>query len=203
VGVIVSRDDGRTWRPLALEGQADFHVMALSPADGDTLYGWSVGPRAGLYHISLKSGQAAQIPAQGLTGVLALAAHPKQAETVAAGTRTGLLLSTDGGRRWASLAFSGQPVSAVGWDSADPSRLFAYPALRAAKLMMSRDGGRSWMALDFSAGSEDAVGWIALHPKGEGLIYLATFGSDVIRSRDDGRTWETLIKHGQPVGRAP
>ena len=38
MGLLVSRDGGRSWRPLALRGRADFHAMTIR-ADGETLYG--------------------------------------------------------------------------------------------------------------------------------------------------------------------
>ena len=47
LGVLVSRDGGRTWRSVALAGRADFHALAYTPRDGGQLYGWTVGdPRA-------------------------------------------------------------------------------------------------------------------------------------------------------------
>lgn len=37
LGLIESRDAGETWQPLALEGEADFHILEQA---GDTLYGF-------------------------------------------------------------------------------------------------------------------------------------------------------------------
>ncbi|MGH7431537.1 MAG: WD40/YVTN/BNR-like repeat-containing protein, partial [Candidatus Methylomirabilales bacterium] len=40
IGVMVSRDGGQSWQPVALAGKVDLHAMTLS-ADGTTLFGWN------------------------------------------------------------------------------------------------------------------------------------------------------------------
>ncbi|MBI4608795.1 MAG: hypothetical protein HY726_07305 [Candidatus Rokubacteria bacterium] len=199
-GVIVSRDGGRTWRPLVLEGVADFHALTLSPVDGDTLYGWNVGRNPGLYRVSLRNGAWKRKEARGLAEIYSLAAHPAERDTVAAGTRSGLLVSRDGGRSWDHLgnALRGVPVTAVGFHPESAKVLLAYAAHPSLGLVQSMDGGLTWTSLGMFLGREDAVSHIAFH-RTPGKLYLATFGSDVYRSTDDGRRWERLIQGGRPV----
>lgn len=199
-GVIVSRDGGRTWRPLTLQGRADFHVLALSPADGDTLYGWNVGRDAGLYRVSLRDGAWKRVGARGLGEVFSLAAHPAERETLVAGTRDGLLISRDGGQSWEHLGRSlhGIPVTAVGFSPQGPHILLAYAVHPELGLIRSGDGGRTWRPLGLFLGREDAVSHIAVHAD-SGTIYLATFRSDVYRSTPGGGQWERLIARGRPA----
>lgn len=199
-GVIMSRDRGRTWQPLTLEGVADFHALALSPADGDTLYGWNVGTNPGLYRVSLRNGTWRRLEARGLAEVFSLAAHQVEAQTVVAGTRNGLLVSRDGGQSWAHLGsdLRGVTVTAVAFHPENPKVLLAYAVRQELRLIQSVDGGLTWASLGLFLGREDTVSDVALH-RAPGIIYLATFSSDVYRSADGGRWWKRLIQRGQPV----
>lgn len=199
-GLIVSRDGGRTWRPLTLEGLADFHALTLSRADGDTVYGWNVGRNPGLYRVSLRNGTWRRVEARGLEEVFSLGAHPMERDTVVAGTRSGLLVSRDGGQSWAPLgsALRGLPVTAVGFHPEKTQVLLAYAVHPELGLIQSLDSGLTWTSLGVFLGREDAVSHIAFSSV-QGTIHGATFGSDVFRSTDRGRRWQRLIQRGRPV----
>lgn len=199
-GVIVSRDGGRTWRSVSLEGVADFHTLALSRADGDTLYGWNVGRNPGLYRVSLRNGTWRRVESHGLAEVYSLGAHPVERETVVAGTRNGLLISRDGGQSWDHLgsALRGVPVTAVAFGPENPQVILTYAVHPELGLIKSADGGLTWAPLGLFLGREDAVSHIAVS-LAPGRIYLATFSSDVYRSFDGDRRWQRLIQRGQPV----
>lgn len=125
MGLLVSRDGGRTWQPLALRGQADFHAMTIS-ADGGTLYGWNVMGSPGLYRVSAKNGTWTRADAAGLRDVFSLAGHPKEPESLLAATRSGLLVSRDGGNTWttATRQLEGVSVTAAAYSPKDPHRLY-------------------------------------------------------------------------------
>lgn len=199
-GVIVSRDGGRAWRPLALEGVADFHALTLSPADGDTLYGWSVGRSPGLYRVSLRHGTWTRLEARGLEEVFSLQAHPQEAETVLAGTTSGLQVSRDGGRTWGALgnALKGVAITSVAFQPDNPRILLAYAARQHLGLIESRDGGLTWSPLGLFLGDEDAVSHIAL-PRESATTYLATFRSDLYRSSGGTGQWQRLFQRGRLV----
>ena len=199
VGVVVSRDGGRSWQSLALEGKADLHAMALSPADGNTLYGWSVGPEIGLFRLTLNDGRWTRVAARGLDNVFALAAHPREVNHLVAGTRAGLLASRDGGKSWGLLGFSGVSVTAVEFHPSDPLRLYAYAARSDLGLIESRDGGKAWSSTGFVLGPKDAVAVLALHPANPGALFFATFYGDLYYSPDGGRQRRVLVKSGRPA----
>ncbi len=141
MGVIVSRDGGQSWQPLALAGIVDFHAMTLSPME-EALYGWNVAGTPGLYRVSTKDGTWTRIEARGLRDVFSLATHPAQRETLLAGTRSGLLLSQDGGQSWAPLhpTLAGVPVTVAVYHPRDPQILYAYAAGEGLGVLRS-DGG--------------------------------------------------------------
>ena len=200
IGVMVSRDGGQSWQPLALAGKVDLHAMTIG-ADGKTLYGWNVTGSPGLYRISVRDGTWARVDATGLQDVFGLAAHPQQSDTLLAGTRAGLVVSRDGGRTWSAMgrALSGVAVTAVAYHPKDRGILHAYAARPDLGLIKSDDGGQQWKSLGFFLGEKDAVNIFAISPHQSETLYISTFGSDLYLSRDGGKKWEPLAKDGRPV----
>lgn len=199
LGVLVSRDGGRTWRSAALKGEADFHALAYTPRDGGELYGWSVSGRRGLHRISVVRSTVEPVTARGLADVLGLAASPDLAGPLLAGTKAGLMTSRDRGVTWGRVTAipSDAPVTAVGYHATDGNVVYAYVVRPERGLMRSRDGGTTWESTGFVAGGQTFVVALAVGPSSQ--IVLATSGSDILRSRDGGRTWQAVLERGRPV----
>jgi hypothetical protein len=194
IGLMVSQDGGVTWEQRSLQGEVDFHTMAVSPADGDVLYGWFREE----FFVSRDAGHSwERTSAEALVrtgGVVSLAGHPDDPDEVWAGTPAGLLRSPDAGRTWEPVA--GGQTTAVGLDPSDGDRVLAYAA---EGLKESRDSGQSWTALDLTL-EDDAVGYIAVHPEDPEVIYVGTYGQGLLRSNDGGATWTELAVDGVPRG---
>jgi hypothetical protein len=199
LGLLVSRDGGRTWQTIAFEGEADFHALAYSPRNGGTLYGWSVAGQKGLYRISATSWTGERLAAPGLGNVLSLAASPDADGPLLAGTKAGLMVSRDGGATWSPVAGmpADAPVTAVAYHPGDSRQVYAYVARPDRGLVRSRDGGATWERPGFAADARTFVVAIAVGP-GENVA-LATADSAVLRSRDAGRTWQAVLEHGRPA----
>ncbi|HXG03849.1 MAG TPA: YCF48-related protein [Candidatus Binatia bacterium] len=202
LGLLLSEDGGRTWRSLALRGQADFHALAYSPRNGGEIYGWNVAGQPGLYRVALKTNAVARLPAAGLADVLALSASPDGARLLA-GTTSGLMTSEDGGRSWrpARGLPPGIPVTTVAHHPAAGRTVYAYLHGPGAGLVRSRDGGTTWERLRLVAGLRTPVVALAVGP-GDRLA-VATAAGDVHRSSDGGRTWRPVLEHGRPVTAHP
>ncbi len=200
IGVMVSRDGGQSWQPLALAGKVDLHAMTMS-RDGNTLYGWNVSGLPGPYRISAKDGTWARVDAKGLGDVFSLAAHPERLGTLIAGIRGGLLRSQDEGRTWSPLSatLSGVLVTAVTYHPKNSKILYAYAMRPDLGLIRSDDGGERWKPLGFYLGEKEAVAVFAISPHQPVTLYLATFGSDLYQSKDGGQKWQPLAKQGRPV----
>jgi hypothetical protein len=177
MGLLVSRDGGRTWQPLALRGQVDFHAMTIS-ADGGTLYGWNVMGSPGLYRVSAKDGTWKRLDAVGLRDVLSLAGHPTEPESLLAGTRSGLLVSRDGGNTWTSATrqLDGVSVTAAAYSPKDPRRLYAYAVRQDLGFLTSSDGSKR-------AGRAHAgrLGWVRAYAR-EALERIAPILSSAVRN---------------------
>jgi len=197
LGLLVSRDGGRTWEGVALKGQADFHALTYSPDGGGELFGWSVAGQTGLYRISTKRWAAERLSAQGLKDVLALAASHDPPGRVLAGTQTGLLLSQDRGMTWRPLA--GIPrdasVTAVAFSPAEKRRVYVYVARAGYGLMRSVDAGATWRPTELAAKPNEPVIAIALGP--DGKVAVATTAASVAVSDDGGRSWRPVLDRGR------
>ncbi len=202
LGLLVSRDGGRTWQTVAFKGEADFHALAYSPTRGGTLYGWSVAGKTGLYRISTTSWTAERLAAPGLANVLSLAASPSADEPLLAGTRAGLMVSRDGGATWSPVAAlpADAPVTAIAYHPGDAAQVYAYVVRPDRGLMRSRDGGATWEATSLARGGRTPVVAIAVGPGDN--VALATTDSMVLQSRDAGRTWRPVLEQGRPATRA-
>lgn len=196
VGLIQTRDGGRTWEAVSLAGEVDFHAMAVSPADGRRVYAFFYGD--GLFYRSDDGGrtwtraQVAALAGPHGRGPLQLVAHPTDPETLLAAGESGLLRSHDGGRTWDAV-LPGE-VTAAAFVPGAPEQILAYVV--DAGLVRSADGGRTWQPLGLKLGDKlgegDAVGFLTVHPGDPDTVYAATFRATLLRSRDGGRTWQPL-----------
>jgi len=197
LGLLVSRDGGRTWEGVALKGQTDFHALTYSPGGGGDLFGWSVAGQTGLHRISTKTWAAERLPARGLKDVLALAASHDVPSRLLAGTQAGLLLSEDRGMTWRPLAGIplDAPVTAVAFSPAERRRVYVYAARAGYGLMRSDDAGVTWRPTELGAKPNEPVIAIAL---GSGSkVAVATTAASVSVSDDGGRSWKPVLDRGR------
>ena len=97
LGLIESKDGGRTWTPISLLGQADFHVLR---SRGRRVYGFD--STNGRLLVSRDGGRTwSQRPIPG--PLIDLAFHPRRPSQVVAATERGLIASTEAGRSWRAL----------------------------------------------------------------------------------------------------
>ncbi|MCA1699385.1 MAG: exo-alpha-sialidase [Actinobacteria bacterium] len=101
LGLIESRDGGRTWRALSLQGAVDFHVLEAS---GERVYGYGSDfvSRTARFLTSRDGGRRWQRlrPPQAL---LSLAISPRDARVLIASSERRVFGSRDGGRSWSVL----------------------------------------------------------------------------------------------------
>ncbi len=178
--VAVSGNGGRTWRRVASLDGADAMGWAVTP---DAVL---VGGHPGLYRstdhgktFSKVTGAAAvdDVHAIGAAGGTVYLASPK----------TGLLASTDGGKRWKvrNAAAGRSFMGTILVDPKDPDRLIA-PDMSAG-LSISTDAGRTWKPLGGPDGAM-AAAWNPTDPKQ--IIGVGMSGGG--RSSDGGATWQPI-----------
>lgn len=171
LGLIESRDGGRTWNNVSLLGEADFHVLESA---GSRIYGFN-GVQARLMVSGDGGRRWAQRSPPG--AMFSLAIDPRSSQRIVVATERGISSSPDGGRNWEFL--SGQLAGLLAWPA--PKRLFLVDG--SGQVSQSSDGGRNWRAVGSIQGQPAA--FIA---QGNAL-YAAIHDGTVKRSVDGGRSW--------------
>ena len=193
-GLARSTDSGRTWRVLALAGEADFSMLAAGYRSGAiyVLNGAANSAMdAGALYATLDEGNTwGRAGARGLAGELhGLAAHPLLAGTLAAATGRGLYLSRDGGERFTRLDGNGT-ATAVAFDLGG-ERLRYARALSSEILQVGLDGRRQ-RSLTLPPLPSDYVTCLAQSPANARVLALATRRRDVYLSGDGASTWRRI-----------
>ncbi len=175
LGLIESRDAGRTWEPVSLLGKRDFHVLEAS---GERIYGFGFDfetRRAGLL-VSDDGGRSWQerSPPEDL---ISLAIDPADPDRVIASGGNRLYRSSDAGRHWHPIR--GRP-GLLSWPRA--GRVFIVAGDGAVS--RSGDAGRSWREIG-EAGGEPA----AFEAEGADDLYVAFHDGTIKRSTDGGASW--------------
>lgn len=176
LGLIESTDEGRTWAPISLLGEADFHVLRMA---GERVYGYdSSGDRLMVSEDAGRSWTQVDRPAP----LLDLAADPTDVDHVVAAAASdlarGLHESRDGGRSWERI---GNLVGLLAW----PARDRLYLVDGGGAVFLSTDGGGRF-ARRGSLGGQPA----ALLGQSADELYAALHDGTILRSTDGGGRWE-------------
>jgi photosystem II stability/assembly factor-like uncharacterized protein len=171
LGLIESRDGGKSWRNVSLLGEADFHVLRSA---GRQVYGFDSG--TGRLMVSTNGGRswAKRAPP---AGMFDLAIDPRDERRIVVSTERGLFMSLNAGNGWRPLR--ADVAGLLAWPA--PNRLFLVDAQ--GGVSRSRNAGRSF----------DRVGSIGGQPaafvSAGNDLYAATGDGNVVRSTDAGASW--------------
>lgn len=199
-GLIRSRDGGKTWERLGLEGESDFHLLAAG-WNTDAIYVWNPEPnsrmrRAGL-HYTLDGGATwKEARASGLKEApLALAVHPDDPRALAVAAKSGFYLSTDSGDSFRPIARGAQGL-AVFFDL-DGEHLWMSGYAGSPLLARGNLGTGTKRDVALPPLGRDAVAYIAQNPAKRDEYAIATFERSVYVSMDGGRTWTRIARNGE------
>jgi photosystem II stability/assembly factor-like uncharacterized protein len=177
LGLIRSKDAGKTWQPVSLSGEADFHVLRYL---GHRIYGYdATNDRLMASKDAGKNWTEHRPPAP----IVDLAADPENPEHIVATTAGelpgthGLQDSGDGGETWGKL---GDQVGLLVWPSAQ--RLYLVDA--SGFVSVSRDSGKSFNIVG-EIGGEPAA-FMAIDSR---ELYVALHDGTIKVSHDAGETW--------------
>ena len=175
LGLIESTDEGRSWEPISLLGEADFHVLRSA---GERVYGYDAsGDRLLVSDDAGRSWSQVDRPAP----LLDLAADPTDVDHLVAAAASdlaqGLYESGDGGRSWERIA---NPVGLLAW----PARDRLYLVEGSGAVFLSTNGGGRFERRG-SLGGQPA----ALLGQSADELYAALHDGTILRSLDGGVTW--------------
>ena len=199
-GLIRSKDGGRTWDKLGLEGETDFHVLGAS-WNTHAIYVWNPAPSsrmraAGLHSTRNEGFSWIRARAEGLQGdPRAIAVHPNDAATVALATSEGIFLSRDSGNRFERVAQPGEGL-AVFFDL-DGKHLWTSSFDARPRLARHPLDGAKATQVEPPPLTRDAIAYIAQNPAARAEYAIATFGRSVYLTRDAGERWSRIAERGE------
>jgi hypothetical protein len=177
LGLIRSRDRGRTWEPVSDLGESDFHILQVA---GERIA--AVRAEETDVEISRDGGgswESRTPPDQPLD----VAFDPRDGARMAIATEQGIFISADEGRSWRQR--DALPSEQLAW--VEPDAL--YRADPGGSIKLSSDGGRSWREV----GTVD-ISVNELAADADGALYASVPGGEVRRSTDGGKTWERHLR---------
>jgi hypothetical protein len=199
-GLIRSRDGGKTWDKLGLEGETDFHLLATG-WNTNAIYVWNPAPSSrmrvpGLHWTRNEGFVWKPARAAGLEGApRALAVHPDDPATVAVATENGVYLSRDSGERFKDVA-TGMEGLAVYFELGGKQLWYGAFDGRPVLARVPLDGGGA-ERMPLPQLERDAVAYIAQNPARRDELAIATFRRNVYLSADRGRTWRQIAADGK------
>ena len=176
LGLIRSRDAGRSWQPVSLLGEADFHAL---DAECGRVYGWDA--TSGTVLVSADGGASWR---RGHRGQLSdLVVDPGDPRRLLAADGRGVLASADGGITFTRLPGTPALVT-VDW-----TRDVLVGADRDGTVWASGDAGATWARRGSLQGAPHA-----LTVAGDGAVHAAD-AAGVAVSRDGGATFTRLVTY--------
>jgi hypothetical protein len=172
LGLIESTDAGRTWTPVSLLGEADFHILR---SYGQRVYGFdSTNGRLLASNDGGRTWSRRPLPGP----LVDLAAHPQRLSHLVAVTERGLIASMDAGRSWRAL---GGGIGLLAWPAAD--RLLLVDG--AGRVHVSDNQGKRWRPKGDIGGQPAAFLAQTTYE-----LYVALHDGTVKGSTDGGESWE-------------
>ena len=172
LGLIESRDAGRTWQPVSLLGEADFHALRVR---GNVVFGYDSTNHRVMSSRDLGRTWRSRRVSEPL---IDLVSDPVGSVLIAA-TESGLVRSRDRGTTWSAI---NEAPGLLAWPLPDRLYLLAVDG----RLWRSPDGGRRWEQIA-EIGGQPA----AFLVNGD-RMYAALHEGQVKQSNDGGRTWRAL-----------
>lgn len=175
LGLIESRDAGRSWRAVSLQGKVDFHLLE---AGGRRVYGYgsdfeSREPRFLASEDGGRSWQRREPPQP----LIALAISPTDSRSLLASGERRVFSSRDGGRSWTRV--EAPSAGLLAWNEGG--------------VFLVSDGGRVWRSSDGGASWQEAAGagaQPAAFDSGRGdELLVALHDGTIKRSADRARSW--------------
>ncbi len=196
IGLKRSFDNGQTLEDLGLEGESDFHVMAVG-FKSHIVYVFNEFPNSkfstGLF-VTKDNGESwTELRASNLgSGIFSLATHPTDEHLVAAVTNDGIFFSEDGGESFNLLTLNQQGTSVF---FSDNTLWYGAFGQEPTLVKYSLDSGEEEQIL-LPKLVEDAVMYLAQNPKKPNEIVFTTFDGHVYISNDGGNSWDQLAENG-------
>jgi hypothetical protein len=174
LGLIRTTDAGRTWKPVSLLGERDFHALEAS---GDRIYGYGSDYESREADLLVSDDEGRTWEQRAVPEPLfSLAIDPQDPDRVLAAGEEGLYRSTDAARGWRPVA---DQVGFLAWPQPDAAYLVSLDG----SVSRTTDAGFTWQPVG------DVGGQPAAFENAGDDLYVALHDGTVKRSSDGGQSW--------------
>ena len=176
LGLISSKDGGKSWTTVSRSGLSDLHVLVVG-GPGIVAYDTSLGA-------TIVSGDAGKTWTELSTPpalVLDIAIDPKDPKHLLAATNDSLFASVDQGANWKKIAAADAPR--LSWSA----RHGLLRVVRGGQVSSSADGGTSWKPIGSVLGDPGK-----LVEGADATLYVALNNGAIFTSPDGGKSWKSL-----------
>lgn len=171
LGLIESSDAGRSWEPVSLLGDADFHTLRVS---GSRVVGYdAVNARVLASDDEGRTWRSIPTPAE----LSDLVLDPRDPDRIVAASGAGVITTSDGGATWERLLTNAYLLA---W----PAGEALYGIGAGGEVTVSRDGGETWDRTGDLEGEPAAVTAAA-----RDTLIVALHDGRMVNSTDAGATW--------------
>lgn len=171
LGLIESTDAGRSWEPVSLLGEADFHALRIA---GSRIVGYdSSNVRLMSSDDTGRTWTQSRPPAE----IADLVLDPADPDRLIAASGAGMILSSDSGDTWTRLVGD---ADVLAWPVDDALYGFAADGT----VNVSRDRGKSWRRAGDLGGEPAAATAVD-----RDTLIVALHDGRIVSSADGGRSW--------------
>lgn len=201
LGMVKSTDEGKSMKMLGLEGETDFHNMAVG-YKSHVIYVINPQPNskmsaAGLYYSKDEGGTWTKSEMKGVNvEPSSMAVHPFEASVLAIGTPNGVYLSKDYGNSFEQIA-SDEQATALFFNK--QGELFIGGYQKQAYLQKMDIWNKKGEKLTIPTFFDDAIAYLSQNPIDDNQIAFATFNKDVYISKDKGLNWRKIADKGNTI----
>ncbi|MED4779403.1 F510_1955 family glycosylhydrolase [Brevibacillus choshinensis] len=202
-GIVKSTDEGKTIKSLALDGETDFHNMAVGYTS-HVIYAINPEPNskmssAGLYFSKDDGSSWTKSDMNGITEEpTAMAVHPTEPSILAIGTPTAVYLSNDYGNVFEKVTSAGQATALF---FTNKGELFIGGYQNNAYLRKMDVTSKKSEELKIPELEKDAVAFISQNPTDEKELAFVTFKNDVYLSTDESSNWTKIADEGKAISK--
>jgi hypothetical protein len=201
LGLVKSKDKGRTLEKIAFYGESDIHFLSAG-YHNSSLYLINEEPNSkmerGVYLSKDQAGSWEPVEMKGLESSTLgmMAVHPEKGGTFAMATKEGVFISDDYGK---SMKRMGQYelVTAAAFSK---EYLYISPVHQQTIQLFMLEAEKTEKAEKLTIphlNHDNPITYIAADPRQEGRIAFMTILNDLYETVDGGKTWKRLLVNGR------